>query len=64
MEKDTAEMAKTNSATVARTADTGKFTLRKEGGDTTVHASGKRTPKVVSSSIRKNRDALKRLANR
>ncbi|WP_195822163.1 hypothetical protein [Roseobacter sp. MH60115] len=57
-------MAKTHSATVARTADTGKFTLRKEGGDTSVHASGKKTPTVVSASISKNRDALKRLANR
>lgn len=57
-------MAKTHSATVARTADTGKFTLRKEGGDISVHASGKKTPTVVSASINKNRDALKRLANR
>ncbi|WP_298921939.1 hypothetical protein [uncultured Roseobacter sp.] len=57
-------MAKTNSATVARAARTGKFTVRKDGGDTSVHASGKKTPKVVRSSISKNRDALKRLANR
>lgn len=64
MGEDTADMAKTNSATVARSASKGKFTLRKEGGDTSVHASGKRTPKVVSTSISKNRDALKRLANR
>lgn len=57
-------MAKKTTATVARTASTGRFTVRKDGGDTSVHASGKTTPKVVSSSIRKNRDALQRLANR
>lgn len=57
-------MPKKNSATVARNASTGRFTVRKEGGSTSVHASGKKTPKVVSASISKNRDALKRLANR
>ncbi|WP_299209806.1 hypothetical protein [uncultured Tateyamaria sp.] len=57
-------MTKTNSATVARSANAGKFTVRKEGGDTSEHASGKKTPKVVRSSISKNRDALQRLANR
>jgi hypothetical protein len=29
-----------------------------------VHSSAKKTPKTVSSSIAKNRDALKRLADR
>ncbi|WP_299680720.1 hypothetical protein [uncultured Roseobacter sp.] len=57
-------MAKKTTATVARTAPKGTFAVRKDGGDTSVHASGKATPKVVSSSIRKNRDALQRLANR
>lgn len=64
VQKDTVDMAKTNSATVARSATTGRFTIRKEGGDTSEHASGKKTPKVVRSSISKNRDALQRLANR
>jgi len=57
-------MAKTNSATVAHSATVGRFTIRKEGGDTSGHASDKKTPKVVRSSISKNRDALQRLANR
>lgn len=57
-------MPKSSSAKVTRLSDSGKFTIRKEGGSTSVHSSGKKTPKTVSSTISKNRDALKRLANR
>ncbi|WP_299410196.1 hypothetical protein [uncultured Roseobacter sp.] len=57
-------MPKNNSATVKRNASAGKFTVRKESGDVSVHASGEKTPRTVSSSISRNKDALKRLANR
>ncbi len=57
-------MAAKTSATVTRSPTAGKFTVRKEGGGTTEHSSGKNTPKTVSVSISKNRDALKRLADR
>lgn len=60
----TKDMPKKNSATISRSAISGKFTIRKDGGDASVHASSKKTPKTVSTSISKNRDALKRLANR
>ena len=57
-------MPKTNSAKIQRNAASGRFTVHKEGGETSVHASGKKTPKTVSATISKNRDALKRLADR
>ena len=57
-------MPKKISATVSRSASSGKFTVRKDGGSTSVHASSKKEGKTVSASIAKNRDALKRLANR
>ena len=63
-EKDDAAMPKNNTATVTRNAGSGRFTVRKEGGSVSTHSSGKKTPETVSSSISKNRDALKRLANR
>ena len=57
-------MPKKISAAVVRSANSGKFTVRKTGGGTTVHSSDKKTPKTVTASINRNRDALKRLANR
>ena len=57
-------MAKKTTATVARNAKTGEFTVRKPGGEVTVLSTGKKTPKTVTASISKNRDALKRLADR
>ena len=57
-------MHKKSTSKVARSAASGRCTVRKEGGNASVHSSGKETPKTVRSSIDKNRDALKRLANR
>lgn len=57
-------MIKKPTAKVSRSATSGRFTVRKEGGGTSVHSSGKKTPKTVSASIDKNRDALQRLADR
>ncbi|NND42231.1 MAG: hypothetical protein HKO04_09155 [Silicimonas sp.] len=57
-------MGKKTTATVSRNAKAGKFTIRKSGGGITVLSSDKKTPKTVSASIGKNRDALKRLADR
>ncbi len=57
-------MPKKTTATIARSAVSGRFTVKKDGGQATVHTSGKKTPKTVSQSISKNRDALQRLANR
>ena len=57
-------MAKKTTATVARHAKTGEVTVRKPGGEVTVLSTGKKTPKTVTASISKNRDALKRLADR
>lgn len=57
-------MSAKSSATVKRTTATGQFSVRKESGSTSLHASGKETPKTVNTSINKNRDALQRLANR
>jgi hypothetical protein len=57
-------MPKATKATVTRNASTGKFIVRKGDGTVSSHAAGKKAAKTVSASIQKNRDALKRLANR
>lgn len=57
-------MTKKTTAKVERNAKTGRFTIVKDGGAKSDYAAGKTTPKTVSSSISKNRDALKRLADR
>jgi len=57
-------MSNKTTAKIARSSRSGQFTLRKSGGGASVHVANKRTPKTVSASISKNRDALKRLADR
>lgn len=57
-------MAKKTTATVARTSKPGQFTLRQEGATEQVVTAQPKTAKTVAGALLKNRDALKRLANR
>lgn len=57
-------MTKKTPATVSRNPKTGAFVVRSETGKMSHHSASKKTPGIVRSTISKNRDALKRLANR
>ena len=57
-------MSKKIEATVVRDARSGRFTVREGGKDTKVSAASALTQRSVNQSISKNRDALKRLADR
>ena len=57
-------MPKKPTATIERTAKSGRFAVRNESGKATIHQSGKNTPKIVKDSIAKNSEALRRLADR
>jgi len=57
-------MKKKSAATIQRHPKSGAFVVRKEGGETSAHKPGKNTPAAVSASLARNREALRRLANR
>lgn len=55
---------KPKSATVNRSAMTGRFVVREDGGPATTHQVKPKSAAVIRESVAKNRDALQRLANR
>ena len=55
---------KTVSATVSRSAKTGRLLVRKSSGDVATYKVMPKSSDAINKSLSRNRDALQRLANR
>lgn len=60
----TTAMGKKTTATIARNAKTGTFTVRQNGGATTVYKVTQKSSDAIRKSATTYRDALKRLADK